>query len=93
MTASQTPKFFAVRDSITAWRDEDKAMAHQSWGPFSGLDAARTALVEAMREEAEWLRMSDRADAIREAAGEVEGLALDTIDVVGLRWKVSPGRW
>lgn len=83
-------RLFVTRNSATAWRDEDKAMAHEHWGPFASVVEARGELVRRMNLEASWLQGGDRAAAIRDAAGYVEDDELTETEVAGLRWRISP---
>jgi hypothetical protein len=90
-----TRKIFATRNSATAWRDEDKAMAHESWGPFTSIEAARDGLVKAMRDEADYLDRpgtEDRRDAILTGADMVADGA-ERVEVAGLVWKISNWAW
>jgi len=50
-TATQV-RYFATRDSATAWRDEDRAMAHATIYSGDSLDEAREALKAYLLREA-----------------------------------------
>lgn len=77
-------------------RDEDLAMAHQHWGPFTTADEARSALAEAMRAEAEWIdgstTLADRHAALLAGADAVADGA-ERVVVDGLVWKIANHAW
>lgn len=61
--------WIAVRDSVNARTDEDKAMAHKEFGRgFTTREEARQALLDGMRDEvAAWADMGLSSGAIRVA--------------------------
>jgi hypothetical protein len=76
MTSTTTTTYFVTRDSATAWRDEDRAMAHVSIaGGVSTLQEAQNALVEYMNNEVKWLTGSYvSASSLRRAAEIMDGI-------------------
>ena len=55
-SSTQTTTTYRVtRDSATAWRDEDRAMCHESYGSHATLEEAKAALIEAVLKEAAYL--------------------------------------
>lgn len=85
--------FCVTRDSATAWRDEDVAMAHVSIYQGDSLDEARAVLRAYIVDEAEWLvgGAYRSATSLRRAAELLEAAdgALSLSPEEGKRWSVA----
>lgn len=96
--------FYATRDSATAWRDEDVAMAHAKIYSGDSLDEARAELRAYILREVDWLvgstyrsaRSLRRAAELLEASEAVRSLkpqegerwSAAEVESAGLIWKI-----
>lgn len=96
-TSELATEFIVTRDAIDPRTDEDAAMAHEQWGPFSYGDAQHVRSWR-MNDESEWLFKAQFADkttlqravAIKLAAQDASGEdAPASIEVAGLRWSIK----
>jgi hypothetical protein len=76
MTTTTTVRFVVTRDSATAWRDEDRAMAHVLVASKLGtFEEAKEVLVNYMNQEVEWLTTKFvSASSLRRAADILDGV-------------------
>ena len=75
-TQATTTRFYVLRDSATADREEDQAMAHVHIATTDTLEQAQKALVDYIEGEAAWLCTGRyrTANSLRRAADILDGI-------------------